>query len=102
VVCELCAKPLEDVGGYMAVGGRAFRCRECGANAPAVGDVRSVSPGALAFLTQARGLRPQQLTDLAVSQGVLQEIEALHRSLIRLHLEREPRSMKVLREMNRS
>lgn len=99
LVCEQCAKPLEDVGGYMAVGGRAFRCRECGANAE---DVRSVSPGALAFLTQARGLSPQHLSDLAVPRGVLREIEALHRSLIRLHLEREPRSMKVLREMNRS
>jgi len=102
VVCQQCAKPLEDVGVYIAVGARAFRCREGGTNTPPVNDVPSVSAGALAFLAQARGLSPQQLTDLAVSRGVLREIEGLHRSLICLHLEREPRSMKVLREMNRS
>lgn len=102
VVCERCAKPLEDIGGFVAASGRAFRCPECGSNAPAVDAVRSVSPGALAFLTHAERRRPSQLSDLAVSRGVLRELEALHRSLIRLHLEREPRSMKVLREMNRS
>ena len=110
VVCERCGKALvpsaaaalEDIGGFVAAGGRAFRCPECGSNAPAVDAVRSVSPGALAFLIHAQRLSPPQLSDLAVSRGVLRELEALHRSLIHLHLEREPRSMKVLREMNRS
>jgi hypothetical protein len=40
--------------------------------------------------------------DLAVDRAVLRELEALHRSVIAMHLEREPRSIKVLKEMNRS
>jgi hypothetical protein len=32
---------------------------------------------------------------------MLRELEGLHRSLIAMHLEREPRSIKVLKEMTR-
>jgi hypothetical protein len=37
-----------------------------------------------------------------VDKTALRELEGLHRSLIAMHLEREPRSVKVLKEMNRS
>jgi hypothetical protein len=39
---------------------------------------------------------------LAVERQALRELEGLHRSLITMHLEREPRSIKVLKDMNRS
>ena len=39
------------------------------------------------------------LVGLAVERSVLRELEGLHRSLIVMHLEREPRSIKVLKEM---
>jgi DNA repair protein RecO (recombination protein O) len=61
-----------------------------------------LSAGALAFLGLARAKGPQALVGLTVDRGVLRELESLHRSLIAMHLEREPRSIKVLKEMNRS
>jgi DNA repair protein RecO (recombination protein O) len=57
---------------------------------------------ALAFLSLARASAPQALVGLTLDRAVLRELEALHRSLIAMHLEREPRSIKVLKEMNRS
>jgi DNA repair protein RecO (recombination protein O) len=57
---------------------------------------------ALAFLSLARASAPQALGGLTLDRAVLRELEALHRSLIAMHLEREPRSIKVLKEMNRS
>src|ERR1700730_4748892 len=69
---------------------------------PAAARLRStLSPGALAFLGTARTSSPQELTGLAVERTVLRELEGLHRRLISMHLEREPRSIRVLKEMNR-
>jgi len=61
-----------------------------------------LSNEALGFLSLARASAPQALAGLAVDRAVLRELESLHRSLIAMHLEREPRSIKVLKEMNRS
>jgi DNA repair protein RecO (recombination protein O) len=70
---------------------------------PAAAALRSkLSPGALAFLGTARTSSPQELTGLAVDRTVLRELEGLHRRLIAMHLEREPKSIRVLKEMNRS
>jgi DNA repair protein RecO (recombination protein O) len=70
---------------------------------PAAAALRSkLSPGALAFLGTARTSSPQELTGLAVERTVLRELEGLHRRLIAMHLEREPKSIRVLKEMNRS
>ena len=61
-----------------------------------------LSNEAMRFLILARNSAPQALVGLAVERAVLRELEALHRSLIAMHLEREPRSIKVLKDMNRS
>jgi DNA repair protein RecO (recombination protein O) len=61
-----------------------------------------LSNEALGFLSLARASAPQALAGLTVDRAVLRELESLHRSLIAMHLEREPRSIKVLKEMNRS
>jgi DNA repair protein RecO (recombination protein O) len=61
-----------------------------------------LSSEARGFLSLARASGPQALVELNVDRAVLRELEALHRSLIAMHLEREPRSIKVLKEMNRS
>ena len=39
---------------------------------------------------------------LGASRSVLREIELIHRKLIAMHLEREPRSVRVLNELRRS
>ncbi len=65
------------------------------------GRVESLSPEAQAFLAAARKCSPQALIGMAVDRAMLRELESLHRSVIAMHLEREPRSIKVLKEMTR-
>jgi DNA repair protein RecO (recombination protein O) len=66
------------------------------------GRVAGLSPEAQAFLTAARKVGPQELGGVTADRAMLRELEALHRSIIATHLEREPRSLKVLKDMTRS
>jgi DNA repair protein RecO (recombination protein O) len=66
------------------------------------GRVQSLSPAAQAFLTAARKIAPHELTEMKADRAMLRELESLHRSIIATHLEREPRSIKVLKDMTRS
>ena len=65
------------------------------------GRVPSLSPEAQAFLAAARKIGPQELAGVLAGREMLRELEALHRSVIAMQLEREPRSIKVLKEMTR-
>ena len=60
-----------------------------------------LSADAKAFLAAARTCTPFGLVEMAVSRGTLQELEAAHRALIAMHLEKELKSARVLREMRR-
>ncbi len=60
-----------------------------------------LSAAARAFLDAARASSPFALGEVTVSAPALHELEAAHRSLLALHLEREPRSVRVLRETRR-
>ena len=60
-----------------------------------------LSADAQAFLTTARVMSPFGLGGVAVSSRALGELEASHRHLIATHLERELKSIRVLREMRR-
>ena len=64
--------------------------------------VPGLSFEAQAFLNAARKVAPQQLAGVPADRSMLRELEALHRSIIATHLEREPRSIKVLKDMTRS
>jgi hypothetical protein len=59
------------------------------------------SAGARAFLEAARTCSPLGLSDLPVSALVLRELEASHRTKIAMHLEKDLKSARVLREMRR-
>ena len=61
----------------------------------------SLSTGARAFLASARACSPFALSEVFVPLDVLQELEAAHRSLIAVHLEKDLKSARVLREMRR-
>ena len=65
------------------------------------GRVQTLSAEAQAFLTAARKIGPQELVGLPADRTMLRELESLHRSVIAMHLEREPRSIRVLKEMTR-
>ena len=62
---------------------------------------RGLSDEAQAFLETARRSSPFALTGVAVSRGALRELEAAHRTLIAMHLEKDLKSVRVLREMRR-
>jgi Recombination protein O C terminal len=65
------------------------------------GDGAELSSGARAFLEAARGSSPFALSGVKVSHHVLRELEAAHRGLIALHLEKDLKSVRVLQEMRR-
>ena len=60
-----------------------------------------MSGGARAFLDAARASSPLALGDIKVSPRALVELEAAHQSLITMHLEKDLKSVRVLREMRR-
>ncbi len=59
------------------------------------------SAGAQAFLQAVRACSPHGLSDVVVSAAVLRELEGAHRTKIAMHLEKELKSARVLREMRR-
>ena len=60
-----------------------------------------LSVEARAFLGTARGMSPFGLGGVTVSAHTLRELEASHRALIAMHLEKDLKSIRVLREMRR-
>ena len=60
-----------------------------------------LSAEAREFLAEARRVTPFALGEVAVSARALRELEAAHRSQIALQLEKELKSVRVLREMRR-
>jgi recombinational DNA repair protein (RecF pathway) len=60
-----------------------------------------LSPGARAFLDSARTSSPMGLADVRVSAASLVELERVHRAQIAMHLEKELKSARVLRDMRR-
>jgi DNA repair protein RecO (recombination protein O) len=60
-----------------------------------------LSDEARAFLDRARGLSPFALGEVEVSRRALGELESAHRALIAMHLEKDLKSVRVLREIRR-
>jgi DNA repair protein RecO (recombination protein O) len=60
-----------------------------------------LSGDARAFLAAARAISPFALGRLAVTRDALHELEASHRTMIAGHLEKDLRSVRVLRAMRR-
>ena len=58
-----------------------------------------LSDEARTFLASARRSTPSGLADVRVSRAALQELEQAHGALIAMHLEKELKSTRVLREM---
>ena len=69
----------------------------CPACAPAGGT--SVGVEALKFLKAAGRTAPDRLDALPLDARAARELETVHRRLLNLHLEKELKSARVLREM---
>src|SRR5689334_16980187 len=60
-----------------------------------------LSADARGFLDRARASSPFALADVETPRRALRELEAAHRALIAMHLEKELKSIRVLRELRR-
>jgi DNA repair protein RecO (recombination protein O) len=65
-------------------------------------DDLALSGEAAMFLDAARRVAPRDVERLDASRQCMREIELVHRKLIAMHLEREPRSVRVLNDLRRS
>ena len=59
----------------------------------------ALSPAARQFLTASRSAPPERVGELPAARRALQELEAVHRSLITMHLEKTLKSDRVLRDL---
>ena len=93
--CPGCGSPLAD-GAVMPPREHDYVCRRC---APPGGT--DLSNEAMRFLKSAVSMAPERLPDLPLGPRAARELETAHRRLLSLHLEKELKSARVLREMRR-
>ncbi|HUF48055.1 MAG TPA: DNA repair protein RecO [Vicinamibacterales bacterium] len=91
--CARCGRAALGHGGSLGVAERGFVCEDCGR-----GSVR-VSADAFGFLRAARTLAPGAVGTCAVAGESLAELERAHHLLMTLHLERELRSARIVKEL---
>jgi DNA repair protein RecO (recombination protein O) len=98
LVCHQCRAALGDGrSAFLAADGYEFTCVGC---SPAARGLR-LSAGALASLSGMRTAAPGATGALEMAPVVLRELEAVHRTLIASHLEKELKSIRVLKSMRR-
>jgi DNA repair protein RecO (recombination protein O) len=92
--CPGCASPLAP-GAAMPPRETTLFCRACSpSNSGTV-----LSSEAMAFLKRATSVPPENLAVLPLGTRAARELETAHRRLINVHLEKELKSARVLREM---
>jgi DNA repair protein RecO (recombination protein O) len=90
----LMPKASNGTGAIMPPREHVLLCGEC---APAGGS--PLSPPALHFLAAAGRMAPDRLDGAGLTDRASRELETVHRRLLNLHLEKELKSVRVLREM---
>lgn len=94
--CPACSAALSD-GAAMPPHETVFVCRGC-----APGGGTALSPEAMLFLRSAGSLAPEALGTLTLGTRAARELETAHRRLLNVHLEKELKSARVLREMRQA
>lgn len=92
-VCPRCRRRVLSDGAVLIAGDRAYVCADCAQGGP------RLSRDAMTFLREATRRTPADVGDEPASQGVLREIEQAHGRLIAMHLEKELRSTRVIKEL---
>lgn len=103
LACHLCGARFvgrPDAGAWLS-SDAVLTCAACAEGLGGRPSGARLSPEALWFLALARQHGPRELADREVAGPVLAELEALHRLLMARHLERELKSLRVLRELRR-
>ena len=91
--CPLCGGAF-DGGARMPAREPLYVCLRC-----AIGGGTTISLEALRFLRSAAAASPDALRAIPLDSGPARELETAHRRLIQLHLEKELKSARVLRQM---
>ena len=98
MTCNRCGKTLAQKGAVLASNHGVFVCWNC-----ASGNYElKLSAEALGFLQAVSKLGADQLSDLSLAPPAARQLAEVHRQLITMQLEREPRSTRVLRELGSS
>ena len=90
--CPRCGGSL-DAGAALSVADRNYLCEGCARGGPAL------SAGAMVFLKQAARRSPAVVGAMRPATGVLRELEHVHERLIAMHLDKELRSARIVREL---
>src|SRR3954454_3766643 len=85
-----------DGGAVMPAREAHYLCRRC----VSAGGGTALSIDALKFLRSAAASAPEALEDVPLEAGPARELETAHRRLIHVHLEKELKSARVLREIS--
>ena len=93
--CSRCGGEL--IAGAWLVGGGTLACARC---EPA-GDGGRLSAAALSFLGAARTVAPAALADVELPPAADRELARAHHRLISTHLEKELKSLRVVRSLSR-
>jgi DNA repair protein RecO (recombination protein O) len=91
-VCAACERRVLAEGAVLSTDHR-YVCPECSPRGP------QLSREAMLFLKQAGARTPAEITASEVGARALREIEHVHHQLIAMHLEKEVRSARVVKEM---
>ncbi len=94
--CPGCGSALE-AGAIMPPREHRFVCRRCAS----AGHGTGVGAEALRFLRAAGRTAPERMESLVLDARASRELETAHRRLLNTHLEKELKSVRVLREMGR-
>jgi DNA repair protein RecO (recombination protein O) len=94
--CAACGAAFE-AGAMMPPREESFFCRRC---APSGGGTE-LSVDALRFLRSSGRTPPEKVDTLTLETRPARELETVHRRLLHAHLDKELKSVRVLREMGR-
>jgi DNA repair protein RecO (recombination protein O) len=91
--CARCGERTLGGGAVLVPSERRYVCSDCANGGP------GLSPAAVAFLVMAGVRTPAEMTAAGAAPGALREIEHAHHQLIAMHLEKELRSARVVKEL---
>ncbi|HWB17908.1 MAG TPA: DNA repair protein RecO [Vicinamibacterales bacterium] len=91
--CPRCGRDTFGAGAAFVVADRVYVCRNCSAGG------LKLSAEAVGFLRTSGRLTPVDAAAAVVDAGPLREIEQAHHALMALHLDKELRSARVVREL---
>ena len=91
--CPRCGETMLAAGAVLVLAERLYVCPKCAHGGP------RLSAAAVAFLKQAAKCAPADVAGTRTSAEALRELEHAHHRLIAMHLEKELRSARVVKEL---